>query len=111
MCEAEYVAASKASQELVWLCELLAGIEYRQHTASPLLCDNNGVIVVSSNPAFTKLKHTPIKYHFICERVTQEQIYLCHIPSRDNVADPFTKALPWKLFEQHHISVGLWNSI
>ena len=111
-CKAKYVAAAEASQELAWLRELLAGIGYRQTTASPLLCDNNGTIVVSSDPAFhTKLKHTPIKYHFVWECVTQGQIYLRHVASKDNVADAFTKPLPWKLFEQHRAHMGLWDSM
>ena len=57
-CKAEYIAASKASQELIWLRHLLAGLDLRQPTASPLLCDNNSAITLSSDPAFhTKLKH------------------------------------------------------
>ena len=111
-CEAEYVAAVEASQELAWLRELLAGIGYRQTTASPLLCDNNGAIVVSSDPAFhTKLKHTPIKYLFMWERVAQGQIYLWHVASKDNVADAFMKPLPQKLFEQHWVHMGLRDSM
>ena len=67
-CEAEYVATSEASQELVWLQKLLTGLQLRQLTASPLLCDNNSTIVISSDPAFhMKLKHADIKYNFVCE--------------------------------------------
>ena len=107
-CEAEYVAASEASQELVWLRNLLAGLQLRQPTASPLLCDNNGAIVVSSDPAFhTKLKHTDIKYHFVRERVADGQVYLHRVASKDNVADAFTKALPRKIFERHRDFMGL----
>lgn len=107
-CEAEYVAASEASQELVWLCKLLAGLNLRQLTASSLLCDNNGVIMLSSNPTFhSKLKHTPIKYNYMWECVQDGQIHLYCVPTKQNVADAFTKSLLRDLFVQHHNHMGL----
>ena len=57
-CKAEYVTASEASQELVWLHHLLAGLDLHQLTFLPLLCNNNSAITLSSDPAF----HTKLKY-------------------------------------------------
>ena len=80
-CEAEYVAACEAFQELVWLHQLLTGLHHRQATASPLMCDNNGAIILSSDPAFhSKLEHTQIKYKFLHDRVNDGQVYLPHVP-------------------------------
>ena len=110
-CEAKYVAASEASQELVWLRHLLAGLDLRQPTASPLLCDNNSTITLSSNPAFhTKLKHIDTKYKFLCERVSDGQLYLDRVPSKDNIADAFTKALPRGAFVRFRMHMGLQDS-
>ena len=54
-----------------------------------------------------KLKHTDIKYHFVRERVTDSQVYLHRVASKDNVADVFMKALPRKIFEHHRDFMGL----
>ena len=111
-CEAEYVTACEASQELVWLCQLLASLHHRQATASPLMCDNNGTIVLSGNPAFhSKLKHTQIKYKFLRERVNDGQVYLPCVLSQDNIADLFTKALTPHVFAHHRAAMGLQDSI
>ena len=94
-CEAEYVAASKASQELVWLCHLLASLDLCQLTSLPLLCDNNSTITLSSDPAFhTKLKHIDTWYKFLHKQVDDGQLYLHCVISKDNIANAFTKALP-----------------
>jgi hypothetical protein len=93
-CEAEYIAACEASQELVWLCKLLASIGYCQPIATPLLCDNNSAITVSSNPIFhAKLKHTLVKYKYVHKRVDDGQLYLHCVSSKDNVTDAFTNTL------------------
>ena len=107
-CEAEYIAACEASQELVWLHQLLAGLHHRQATASPLMCDNNGTIVLSGDPAFhSKLEHTQIKYKFLRECVDDSQVYLPHVPSQDNIANAFTKVLIPRVFARHCVAMGL----
>ena len=110
-CEAEYVATSEASQELIWLCHLLVGLDLCQPTASPLLCDNNGTITLSSNPAsHTKLKHIDTKYKFLRECVSDGQLYPHRVPSKDNIADAFTKALPRGAFIRFRMHMGLQDS-
>ena len=111
-CEAEYVAASDAFQELIWLHHLLTGLDFCQPTASPLLCDNNGAITILTDPAFhTKLKHINTKYKFLHERVSDSQLYLHRVPSKDNIADVFTKVLPHGTFTCFCMHMGLQDSM
>ena len=51
-CAAEYMAASEASQELVWLCTLLRELNFEQLHATPLLCDNSATMLLCGDQAF-----------------------------------------------------------
>jgi hypothetical protein len=57
-------------------------------------CDNTSAISVSKNPILhSKTKHIPIKYHFLREQVTNRIVQLNYIPSKEQMADIFTKLL------------------
>ena len=47
----------------------------------------------------SKMKHIPIKYHFLREQVLEKKIKLEYIPSKEQIADIFTKPLPRDSFE------------
>ena len=51
-CKAKYVAASEAASEFVWLRTLLRELGFAQASATLLLCDNNGSILLTENPSF-----------------------------------------------------------
>lgn len=99
-CKAEYVAASDAAKELVWIRTLLREVNFTQPTATPLLCDNTGGITLSEDASYhSKVKHIDINIHSIRERVALGQLKLHYVKSLNNAADIFTKALPRKDFE------------
>jgi hypothetical protein len=107
-CEAEYVAASEAGKEIAWLRMLLQEVEFPQLSASPLMCDNNGAIVLTEDSSFhARVKHIDMAHHSIRERVTQRQIKLHYVRSKDNIADIFTKALPRKDFDRLRACLGI----
>ena len=56
--EAEYVAATSAACQGVWLRRLLADFNLEQEGATEIWCDNKAAIAMSENPAF----HGRIKY-------------------------------------------------
>jgi hypothetical protein len=63
--EAEYVAASHACKEAIWLKGLF-GEFGRMQDKVRLLCDSQSTIHSAKNPAYhSKTKHIPIKYHFV----------------------------------------------
>jgi hypothetical protein len=107
-CEAEYVAASEAASELTWLRSLLFELDFPQLSATPLLCDNNGSIILTEDSSFhTRIKQIDIKYHSIRQKVEAGQLKLHYVQSKDNLADIFTKPLPRKDFERIRQYLGL----
>jgi hypothetical protein len=80
-----------------------------------LFCDNSGAVAQFKVPRnHRRGKHIEHKYHLIREIVTRGDIVVAKIPPVENLADPFTKALPQKIFESHLEGLGVkcmpnWN--
>lgn len=65
-CEAEYVAATAATCQVVWLSRLLADLTGRLAEKFQLFIDNKSAIALSKNPVHhDRSKHIDIKYHYI----------------------------------------------
>lgn len=98
--EAEYVAASEASKELVWLRRLLNDVDCRCDKPSVLLVDNQSAIRLIKNPEFHKrTKHIDIRYHFVRERFTCGDLIVEYVSTNDQCADFLTKALCGERFD------------
>ena len=65
-----------------------------------LLCDNNSAIAIAKNYVFhSRTRHIAVKYHFIKEAISDDEVQLMYCKSEEQIADIFTKALPLeKLF-------------
>jgi hypothetical protein len=62
--------------------------------AVSLYCDNQSAIRLMENLVFhARTKHVEVHYHFIREKVLQEEIEMRQIKTDDQVADLFTKSL------------------
>ena len=58
-----------ATQKLIWLRGLLSSINHLSCTTTPLLIDNQGVILLIKNGLSLKYsKHIKLHYYFICEK-------------------------------------------
>jgi histone deacetylase 1/2 len=70
------------------LCELQISLE-----STPIVwCDNVNALALTSNPIFhARSKHIEVDYHFVREKVTNQDIILQHVPSSLQPADIFTK--------------------
>ena len=67
-----------------------------------LYCDNSGAVANSKEPRSHKRdKYIERKYHLIREIVHRGDISVVKIASEDNLADPFTKTLPERVFNKH----------
>lgn len=100
-CEAEYVAASHALQDLLWLRNLSTEIRPQSPMPpSPFYVDNKSALDVATHQSKTRRrKHIDIKQHHLQHHVKHKSITLKHIPSAENTADIFTKALPKPQFQ------------
>ena len=73
-----------------------------------MYCDNSGAVAQSKETRnHGKGKHVERKYHLIQNVVQCGDVIVTKIAITDNLADPFTKALPQKAFERHLDSLGL----
>jgi hypothetical protein len=92
--EAEYVAASMATQEAIHLRQLLADLNQKQEGPTMIYEDNQGAIALSENPVHhQRTKHIDIRYHFVRERVESNEVKLVYVPTEDQLADLLTKPL------------------
>lgn len=97
--EAEYVAASAAARESIWLRKLLSDIGCPCEKETTLFVDNQSAIQLVKNPVYHKrTKHIDIRYHFIREKTENGDIAVEYVPSEEQRADIFTKALPRERF-------------
>ncbi|KAF3653575.1 putative receptor-like cytosolic serine/threonine-protein kinase RBK1-like [Capsicum annuum] len=92
--EAEYIAATIAAQECIWLRRLINDMYQKVDYAVQIKCDNESAIKLASNPVFhARTKHIEIRHHFVREKVLSEEIELTTVRTNAQVADIFTKAL------------------
>ncbi|GKA59732.1 retrovirus-related pol polyprotein from transposon TNT 1-94 [Tanacetum coccineum] len=67
--EAEYVAATEACKELLWLKRFLQELGFKQQRYA-VLCDNQSTIHLAKNSMFHKrTKHIDIRYHWIRDAI------------------------------------------
>ena len=106
--EAEYVALSYATQEAVWLRQLLNDVGFGTNSSTIIFEDNNGAIDLSRNAKYhNRTKHIDISHHFVRERVKSKEIDVVHCPSKDMVADVLTKGIPRVQFHKLRDLLGV----
>lgn len=103
--EAEYVAASAAVKEAIWLKQLLCDINMFQSVCKsesvPLFIDNQSAIKLIKNPVLHKrTKHIDICFHFVREKYENKEISVSYVATENQLADIFTKPLPKQRFEK-----------
>jgi hypothetical protein len=93
--EAEYIATTAATKEAIYLRRLLEDLGHQQTGPTPLYEDNQSCIALARNPVHhQRTKHIDIQYHFIREKIESGVVDLTYIPTAQQIADIFTKALP-----------------
>ena len=109
-CEAEYIAASEAAHEGIWMKELITDLGVVPNASGPvtLFFDNTGAIAIAKEPRFhRKTKHIKRRYNSIQDHVQSGVIDICKVHTDLNIADPLTKPLPRAKHDQHHNAMGV----
>ncbi|MCO5547578.1 hypothetical protein L7F22_001029 [Adiantum nelumboides] len=107
-CEVEYKAIFTATVECVWLRRLMVVLGVGQDTPNNIYIDSQSALAVARNPvshAGTKL--IEVYYHNVRERLSTGEISLAYVPTHDNFADLFTKALSREKLEAFCKALGL----
>ena len=74
--EAEYMATTHASKEVVWLQRLCSGIGFVQKGVR-LDFDSQSAILLEKNPGYhAKTKHIDVQYHFVIDMVEDKKVLL-----------------------------------
>ena len=92
-CESEYIGMSYVIQEGNFLQQLTQDLcIFPSKKCITLFVDNIGSIELSKNPVFhQRSKHIDTKYHFIRQMISDGKVVIDYIPSKQNIADAFTK--------------------
>jgi transposase InsO family protein len=105
--EAEYMALSDCSRQVVWMHTLMGELGYTL-TAVPICGDNQGSIFIASNPVTEKRsKHIDIRYHYVREVVNRGLVKIYFIDGDENPADLLTKNLGSVKFLKFRAMLGL----
>jgi hypothetical protein len=92
--EAEYRALAITTAEMFWLRMLLKDIHVFLSTTPTIWCDNVSALALASNRIYhARTKHIEVDYHFVREKVLNQDVLLRFISTDDQVADVFTKGL------------------
>ncbi|KAL5760877.1 hypothetical protein ACOSQ2_019715 [Xanthoceras sorbifolium] len=105
--EAEYVAVTEASKEMVWLQSFLEELGKKQED-NVLYCDSQSAIHLAKNPSFhSRTKHIQLRYHFIRSLLEDGILKLEKISGAQNPADMLTKTVTTDKLKLCSASVGL----
>ncbi|GJY08410.1 ribonuclease H-like domain, reverse transcriptase, RNA-dependent DNA polymerase [Tanacetum coccineum] len=107
-CESEFIAATTAATQALWLKRLLSKLTHSQEEKVTIKVDNKSAIALMKNPVFHgRSKHIDTKYHFIRECVEREDIQVEFVSGEYQKADILTKALPKIKFLTMRQLIGL----
>jgi hypothetical protein len=93
--EAEYIALTVVTREVLYLQALIMELYERIISPIPIYCNNQGAITLALNDKFyTHTKHIDLQFHFVQSLVMNGIFNIQYCPTEENIADIFTKALP-----------------
>ncbi|GJZ51037.1 retrotransposon protein, putative, ty1-copia subclass, partial [Tanacetum coccineum] len=109
--KAKYIATAEASMEVVWMRKFingLGGVVPLNKRPMEKLCDNEPTIAIANDPGILMgARHFQRKYHYIHEVIQEREIVLKKVHTYDNVADPFTKPMPYDKHYEHVMAIGI----
>lgn len=107
-CDAEFMAATAAACQGVWLGNLLSQITDVKCFPIEIFVDNRSAIDLAKNPVFHgRSKHIDIRYHFIRGCVERGEIIIKHVNTGEQRADVLTKAMTAVKFEKMRSLLGI----
>ncbi|CAL1407400.1 unnamed protein product [Linum trigynum] len=98
--EAEYRALAETTCELQWLSSLLTELHQTIKLPLQVHCDSKSAIHMASNPVQHKrTKHIELDCHLVRDQAQRGFLNVIYIPTAQQLADPFTKAVGVSTFQ------------
>ena len=105
--EAEFMAATSAAQEGMWLRKLQHSVTGTVPPDLTINGDNQAALSAwNQEKLFSRLKHMETRFYFLKEQSKKEGIKLNWIPTAANMSDMLTKALPRAKFCDFRDKIG-----
>ena len=93
-CEAEIIALSEATKDVVYVRKLLSGLGVDMSAPTELYTDSKSARDVSYNPEqHARMKHVLRRHFFVRDMVEEFEISVPFVRTADNWADFFTKPM------------------
>eukprot|EP00253_Pinus_taeda_P016172 PITA_16172 len=109
--EEENVMIAACCTQVLWMKKTLQDLQIKFDEPIPIFCNNTNIISISKNPVMhSKTKHIPIKYHFVREKVAENNIKLEYLGTKEQIADIFAKPLARESFEYLFQKLGILPS-
>ena len=97
--EDEYIAATKAGKEIVWIKAFFKEPSLQQDEYV-VYCNNQSAIDLSKNATYhSRTKHIKVRYHWIRDVTLLKRFQLKKIHTGKNAADMMTKVVPSQKLE------------
>eukprot|EP00253_Pinus_taeda_P014700 PITA_14700 len=105
--EAEYMAATHASKELVWLQRLCSSMGLVQE-AIRIDFDSQSAIFLAKNPTYhSKTKHIDFQYHFVRDMIEEKKVLLVKVDTLKNTTNVLTKFVSSEKFSWCRETMGV----
>ena len=83
------------------------GVVLDVHQPVPLYYDNTGAVAQAKEQrSHHKSKHILRRFHLVREIIERQDV-IDRVDTKNNIADPFTKALPKQQLDRHLDSMGI----
>ncbi|KAL0423359.1 UNVERIFIED_CONTAM: Retrovirus-related Pol polyprotein from transposon TNT 1-94 [Sesamum radiatum] len=108
--EAEYIVASEAAKEAVWMKNYIQELGVAPSIAKHVVifCSNNGAIARAKEPrSHHRSKHILRRYHLLREMVSRGDVRMDQVSSSKNKPNQLTKLMSQIAHTQHLDKMGL----
>lgn len=107
-CEAEFMAATSATCQGIWIRRLLGVLTEKIISPMVLYVDNKSALDLMKNPVFHgRSKHIDTRFHFIRECVERGDVVVRHVGTKEQRADILTKSMSRVKFEEMRKLLGV----
>ena len=100
--QAKYIAAIHAGQTAQWITQFMSKVYLPIKCPIIIHTDSRGGQSLTKKSAnFSKVQHLLVRYHWLHDVIHKKELDIVHIPGAKNLANIFTKALPYVTLHRH----------